>query len=39
MAHHSRVDGKKESGREDMEIDNIQHVSKIDSDSDVEYHG
>ena len=35
---HTRVDGKKE-GLDEMETDNIQHVSKIDSDSDGEYHG
>jgi len=35
---HTRVDGKKE-GLEEMESDNTQHVSKIDSDSDAEHHG
>ena len=35
---HTRVDGKKD-GLDEMESDNIQHVSKIDSDSDAEYHG
>ena len=35
---HTRVDGKKE-GLEEMESDNAQHVPKIDSDSDAEYHG
>lgn len=35
---HTRVDGKKE-GLDEMESDNTQHVSKIDSDSDAEYHG
>lgn len=35
---HTRVDGKKE-GLDEMESDNIQHVSKIDSDSDAEHHG
>ena len=33
---HSRVDGKK---GEEKDIDNNQHVSKIESDSDGEYHG
>lgn len=32
---HTRVDGKKG----EMDTDNNQHVSKIDSDSDGEYHG
>ena len=36
---HTRVDGKKE-GLDEIESDNTQHVStKIDSDSDAEYHG
>lgn len=35
---HTRVDGKKE-GSVEMASDNNQHVSKIDSDSDAEYHG
>lgn len=34
---HSKVDGKNKDG--EMEIDNNQHVSKMDSDSDGEYHG
>lgn len=38
MAHHTRVDGKKD-GLDEMETDNTQHVSKIDSDSDTEHHG
>lgn len=33
---HSRVDGKK---GEEKDTDNNQHVSKIESDSDGEYHG
>jgi len=35
---HTRVDGKKE-GLAEIESENTQHVSKIDSDSDAEYHG
>ena len=35
---HSKVDGKNKD-RLDMEIDNKQHVSRTDSDSDGEYHG
>lgn len=36
---HSKVDGKNKDGLDEMEIDNKQHVSKTDSDSDGEYHG
>ena len=35
---HPKVDGKKD-GQGEMEIDNNQHVSKTESDSDGEYHG
>lgn len=34
---HPKVDGKKD-GQDEMEIDNIQHVSRTESDSDGEYH-
>lgn len=36
---HSKVDGKNKDASNEMELDNNQHVSKVDSDSDGEYHG
>lgn len=35
---HSKVDGKNKDASNEMELDNNQHVSKVDSDSDGEYH-
>lgn len=35
---HSKVDGKNKDESNEMEVDNNQHVSKTESDSDGEYH-
>jgi len=36
---HPKVDGKNKDGLDEMQIDNNQHVSNMDGDSDGEHHG